>query len=210
MKQLYIVGAGGFGREVFNWLEDLEANGNEWEVIGFLDDDSTALDGFNYPKSVVGGIGDHKPEPNNVYVCGIGSQSYKRTVCEALKSKGANFISVVHPSAKIGRNVKLGSGVVLCPRVTLTCDIEVGSMSMINCHTSVGHDAKIEDWVTISAHCDLTGHTRVGEGAFLGSGSRLIPGTKVGAGAIVGAGSVVIRKVPEGVSVFGNPARIFN
>jgi sugar O-acyltransferase (sialic acid O-acetyltransferase NeuD family) len=210
MKHLYIVGAGGFGREVYNWLEDLEAAGQAWQLQGFLDDDVSALDGFDYPHSVVGSITDHEPKDDNLYVCGIGSQGVKRKVCEALKSRGANFMTVVHPSVKMGRNVQLGEGVVLCPRVTLTCDIKVGAMAMINCHTTIGHDARLGAWVTISANCDLTGYTEAGEGAYFGSGARVIPGKKVGAGAVVGAGSVVIRDVPEGVSVFGNPARIFN
>ena len=210
MKHLYIVGAGGFGRELYNWLEDLEAAGKEWQLGGFLDDDLSALDGFSYPHAVVGSIAEHQPREDDLYVCGIGSQRIKRKVCEALQSKGANFITVVHPSVKMGRNVRLGEGVVLCPRVTLTCDIEVGAMTMVNCHTTVGHDVRIGAWATISANCDLTGHTEIGEAAYFGSGARVIPGKKVGARAVVGAGSVVIRDVPEGVSVFGNPARIFN
>ena len=83
-------------------------------------------------------------------------------------------------------------------------------MTMANCHTTIGHDVRIGAWATISANCDLTGHTEIGEAAYFGSGARVIPGKKVGARAVVGAGSVVIRDVPEGVSVFGNPARIFN
>lgn len=210
MKDLYIVGAGGFGRELYNWMGGLEAVGKEWQVRGFLDDDAGALDGYDYPKHVIGSITEHEPREEDVYVCGIGSQQHKRKVCEALKSRGAHFISVIHPTVIMGRNVQLGEGVVLCPRVTLTCDIEVGAMAMINCHTSIGHDVRIGDWVTISANCDLTGYTEAGEGAYFGSGARVIPGKMVGARAIVGAGSVVIRDVPEGVSVFGNPARVFS
>lgn len=206
---VYIVGAGGFGREVYAWLLDVIDSGQDWEVAGFLDDNTGALDGFNYPVSVVGTVSEHVVQSGAWYVCGIGAVKTKRRVCQPLLEAGARFLTVVHPSAVLGPNVVLGAGVVICPQVTLTCDIEIGAMSMVNCNASAGHDAKIGPWVTVSAHCDLTGHTRVDEGAFLGSRVTVIPGKHVGAGAVVGAGSVVIRNVQAGDSVFGNPARTF-
>jgi acetyltransferase-like isoleucine patch superfamily enzyme len=36
----------------------------------------------------------------------------------------------------------------------------------------------------------------------------ILPGLTIGAKAMVGAGAVVIRSVPEGAIVVGNPARI--
>lgn len=211
-KRLYIVGAGGFGREVFAWLQDCVCShgtaGVDWELVGFLDDDAGALDGFEYPYAVVGALSDFTVEPDQLFVCGIGAVAVKRRVCAALLAQGAEFMQVVHGSAIVGPNVRIGAGAVICPRVTLTCDVEVGSMAMVNCHSTLGHDARLGAWTTVSAHCDLTGYTRVGEGVFLGSGARIIPGKSVGDGATVGAGSVVIRAVPEGVTVFGNPARV--
>ena len=208
MKDLYIVGAGGFGREVYGWLRDM-GDSSDWKFSGFLDDNSEALKGFNYNTDVVAPINSHKVKPSQLFVCGIGDVQTKIKLCQPLLDQGAQFLTVVHPTAIVGNNVHMGQGVVLCPGVILTCDIEVGDMVMINCNSSVGHDVSIGDWSTVSAHCDLTGNTKLGRGVFIGSGARVIPSKSVGTGAIVGAGSVVIRSVAAGQKVFGNPARVF-
>ena len=208
MKDLYIVGAGGFGREVYTWLHAMDAS-SDWRFSGFLDDNATALGGLNYDKGVVAPISDFAVEPSQVFVCGIGGVSAKIKLCQPLIDQGARFLTIVHPTAVIGRNVQLGQGVVLCPGAILTCDIKIGAMTMINCCSSVGHDATIGDWCTISAHCDLTGHTKLGRGVFMGSGAKVVPGKSIGDDALIGAGSVVIQSVAAGQQVFGNPARLF-
>jgi sugar O-acyltransferase (sialic acid O-acetyltransferase NeuD family) len=209
MKDLYIVGAGGFGREVYAWLLDLPECNVEWKICGFLDDNLQALDGFKYAPGVVARVSDFQPASNDLFVCAIGARAHKRRVCEGLKDRGATFYTVVHPTAIVGANVSLGAGVVLCPRVSVTCDVEIAEMAMLNLHCTVGHDVRIGAWSTISAQCDLTGFVQLGEDTFLGSGVRVIPGKRIGDGAVVGAGSVVIRHVRPGQKVFGNPAREF-
>jgi sugar O-acyltransferase (sialic acid O-acetyltransferase NeuD family) len=210
MKKLIIVGAGGFGREVYAWATAHPDCGTQWEVHGFLDDNDAALDGFNYPVGIVGQVGDYSPQSDELFICAIGAPSIKRVVCEKLIGRSAEFMGLVHPSATIGPNVNIGRGVVICPQVVLTADITIGNFAAINCHSSAGHDVMIGDWATLSGHCDVTGYVEVGEGAFLGSGARILPGKSVGAGALVGAGSVVIRSVAAGQKVFGNPARKFD
>ncbi len=207
MKDLYIVGAGGFGREVYGWLYDM-GGVSGWKFSGFLDDNSEALKGFDYDKGVVARISDFKVKSSQLFVCGIGDVQTKIKLCQPLLDQGAEFLTVIHPTAVVGKNVCLGHGVVLCPGVILTCDVDIGAMTMINCQSSVGHDVSIGDWCTVSAHCDLTGHTKLGRGVFMGSGARVIPGKSVGDHAVVGAGSVVIRSVVAGTTVFGNPARL--
>lgn len=208
-KKLYIVGAGGFGREVYGWLQDEASLLAEYDLIGFLDDDCDALKDFDVGHEVVGEISDFEFDENSFFICGIGTVEWKKKLCQPLVAAGARFLTLIHPTALIGRNVTLGDGAVICPWVTLTCDLSVGSMSLINCHSSAGHDVRVGSWCTISGHCDLTGGTIIEDEVFLGSGVRVIPYKTVGAGATVGAGSVVIRDVPSHTRVFGNPAREF-
>lgn len=207
MANIYIVGAGGFARELYCWLHDEQQVLQQFAFSGFLDDDALALAAFNYPLGVVGSITGHVPEVGDVYLCGVGAPELKRKLCSILIARGARFLTLVHPSSVIGKNVMLGHGVVICPQVTLTCDIVIGEMAMINCHSTVGHDACVGAWSTISAHCDITGYTQLGNSVFMGSGARIIPGKCVGNNVRIGAGSVVIRKIAAGHSVFGNPAR---
>lgn len=209
MRKLLIVGAGGFGRELYGWLRHHPENERTWEIGGFLDDNPAALDAADYPPGIVGGISGHLPETNELFVCGIGQPRLKEGLCQDLVRKSAEFLTFVHPSVLLGPHVRLGKGVVLCPRVTLTTQVAVGDFVVVNCHSSAGHDVRMGAWSTISGHCDLTGHVRLGERVFVGSGARVLPGKSVGDGAVVGAGSVVLRNVPDKARVFGNPARPF-
>lgn len=209
MKRVIIVGAGGFGREVYSWAQEHPDNGRAWEVIGFLDDNRKALDAFNYGTPILGTIAEHQPAADEQFLCGIGTPEVKRAACQQLLNRGAEFLTLVHPSVVLGKNVQLAQGVVICPGVVLTCDIQVGDFAMINCSSSAGHDVRIGDWATVSAHCDLTGGTALGEMAFMGSGARILPGKTVGPRALIGAGSVVLGNVPADSKVFGNPARAF-
>ncbi|GAB4286863.1 MAG TPA: hypothetical protein DIU37_06105 [Opitutae bacterium] len=209
MKDLIIVGAGGFGREVYAWAKQCSEYGVEWSIKGFLDDRKDALDPYDYPVGIVGGIEGYKPAPNDVFVCALGLIAPKKSVCTSLLERGATFITLIHPTAVIGDHVQIGEGSVICPYVILTCDIHLGKFVTVNCHTSIGHDVEVGDWCTLSCHCDVTGFCKVGEGVYFGSHVSLIPNRKIGPYATLGAGSVVINTIKEQSSVFGVPAKRF-
>ena len=107
MKNIVIVGAGGFGREVFNHAEDCIRVGADWKIKGFIDDNLKALDNYDYPQKVIGTIKEYIPEENDFFICAIGSPKTKKIVVGALLQRGAKFEKLIHPSVKIGRNVKI-------------------------------------------------------------------------------------------------------
>ncbi len=208
MQRVLIIGAGGFGREVYFWLSQHPDNARRWQIGGFIDDRLDALAGHDFPIKVISTVDGYRPEPDDLLVCGIGLTKPKQIVCEQLKHRGGRFMQFIHPTAIIGGKVEMGEGVVICPGVILTCCIKLGDFVMLNVGATVGHDAEIGNFTTLSAHCDVTGHCQVGAGVFMGSRASLVPGTRVGDEAVVGAGAVVISRVAARKTVFGNPAKV--
>lgn len=206
MKSVYIVGAGGLGREVYDWMQEALDFRKEYRFAGFLDDNRAALQGFALEASITP-LKEYRYQEEDYLICGIGNPQLKYKLCQPLVEAGAKFLTLIHPSAKVGARSEIGMGSVICPQVVVTCDVHVGAFVLLNLTTTVGHDAKIGDWSTVSAHCDITGSVQLGTSVFMGSGARVIPKKRVGASATLGAGAVVIRDVSEGCSVFGNPAR---
>lgn len=207
LDRVLIVGAGGLGREMYSFAERHPDCGVRWILEGFLDDNPAALAGRGHPAKVVGSIQDYQPQPGEILLHGLGSPSARAQCVTLLSARGARFLTLVHPTAQIGRNVHLGEGVVLLAWVVLTCDIEVGDHTVFLSFSGSGHDARIGDCCQISCGCDIMGFVRLGSRVLMGSGARVLPKIEVGDDAIVGSGSVVMNRVKPGTTVFGQPAR---
>jgi putative colanic acid biosynthesis acetyltransferase WcaF len=54
----------------------------------------------------------------------------------------------------------------------------------------------------------MTGPVIIGENAWVAAEAFIGPGVTLGAGAVAGARAVVVRDVPPGAVVVGNPARL--
>jgi sugar O-acyltransferase (sialic acid O-acetyltransferase NeuD family) len=206
-KRLLIVGAGGFGREVLAWALAVPADARDWEIGGFLDANTRALDPHPCDYRIVGDPASYEPRPEDVFVPAIANPAIKLQLCRGLRARGAVFTTLVHPSVIIGPACRIGEGCVLCARVVLTTNVTLGDFVTINVGTGCGHDTVLGDGTTISSFADVTGAVRLGEGVFLGSHAVIFPRVEVGEFAVVGAGSAVLRKVPPRATVMGVPAK---
>lgn len=206
MKNLVIIGAGGFGREMFAAAREAVGFGTEFTVAGFLDDNPNALDRFESYPPILGSLADYEIKENDVFITALGSVSTRKKCVEAIEARGGRFISVVHRTAIVGPNVEIGEGSFLAPNTTLTADVKVGRHSCVFHNSSVGHDSILGDFTHVYAQCAIGGAVVMEEGSVVYPGSVVTPRRKIGAWSVVGALSAVFTDVPAGVTVFGNPA----
>lgn len=207
-KKIIIVGAGGMGREVLQWIKDINKVSHEWDIIGFIDDNTDALDGKECDYSVIGRISDWEVKDDEYFVMGIAGPAAKEMVADSLKSRGAKFATLIHPRARIGEFNEIGEGTVIYPDASMSVNVKVGNFVTL-LGSTVGHDAVIEDYVSIMGNCNINGNVRVGRSAFLGCQTVTVPGRKIGEKAYVSAGSVVMTNVRANTKVMGNPAKRF-
>ena len=207
MKQLIIIGAGGFGREVLAWARQSLGCGEAWTVKGFLDDNIEAIAGLHVPAPWLGRIEDHQPAADEVFVCAMGVPAIKRRCFECIEARGGQFITLIHRTAVVGDQVKLGAGVILCPYAVVSGYNVIGKGVVVNMHATVDHDANVGDWTQINCHCDVTAGVQVGSEVWFSSHVAVAPRLKIGDRAYLGIGSAILRDVEADTKVFGLPAR---
>lgn len=200
MKRLVIIGARAMARETCTYAREAGL-----EVKGFLDskiDALTVCDG--YP-AILSSVEDYRVQSGDVFVCALGDPRWKKKYVSLIRSKGGEFVNVIHPSAYIGQNVKMGVGCIICPHVTITNDTELGNHVIVNINSSLNHDGSYGDWVTVSPGCHIAGRCTIGRSVFLGVGTTIIPDVRLGDGVFVAAGAVVTKSFDSG-RIMGVPA----
>lgn len=210
MKELYIIGAGGFGREVAWLTERINSIEYTWQLRGFLDDDQKKhgmLEG-NYP--IIGSCEFLKHINEEVWVvCAVGAADVRKRIIEKVQQhNNVKFATLIDPSVLCSSSVTVGEGSVICAGTILTVDITIGKHVIINLDCTIGHDAEIEDFVTIYPSVNVSGCATVGQESELGTGAQIIQGKKIGKETILGAGAVVVKDLPDRCTAVGIPAQV--
>lgn len=208
MKDLIIAGAGGFGREALYLAKILNDIEPRWNIKGFINDIPDALDGVRSSHSIIGTIKDWQPSENEVFVMGISSPEGKEKVAGVLRSKGAHFVTLIHPFAIVADYVTLGEGCIINGRSSIGDNAVLGDFVNL-AGSMVGQDAVIGDFSTVTGYANIT-NAQLGKRVFVGSHAVIMNKRKIGDGAYVCAGSIVFNNVKAGIKVFGNPAKKFD
>jgi sugar O-acyltransferase (sialic acid O-acetyltransferase NeuD family) len=180
----------------------------DWSLCGFLHSPTqpSPLTGFPSAYEVVGEWETFPLSCEDYVLLGVGDPVWKERIWNKLQGR-VTFFTYVAPNATIGKFNVIGEGSIICPNCSVTTNVRIGKGVTVNNGTNLGHDVKIEDFTSIMGKVTLTGGVRVGVKAYIGAAATVISQKVIGDGATVGAGSVVIRNVPAGITVFGNPAK---
>lgn len=198
MAPLVIAGAGGLGREMAAWIALCFP---QVPLLGFIDDTRPA-------DEVLGPIRGHAPLPGARYLVAIGNGAGRAEVADTLLAQGCMLASYVSPSAMLCQAMTGARHLNIGGQCIVSNDVRVGEHVLIQSFACIGHDAGIGRGATIGTRAFVGGGASIGELATVHTGAIVLPKLRVGDHATVGAGAVVTRNVPDGATVFGNPARI--
>lgn len=207
MKNLLIIGARGYGREVFNIAQGAHGYGETFKIKGFLDNNKNALKGFdNYPE-IISSVEDYQIGKDDVFVCALGDVSYKKKYIQIILEKGGDFFTLIHKSAFVGLNTKIGKGCIVAYDAHISCDVQVKDFVTVMTGAIIGHDAHIGTWSSLGVRTFIGGMTSVSEGVTIHTGAIILPKKQIESDSVIAAGAVVFRNVKQGTTVIGNPAK---
>lgn len=205
---IYIIGAGGHGRELRSYLRDLRRAGFRVELHGYLDDGLAA--GWHGKLHVLGTI-DGFDELTGLYITAVGSNTLRKEIVERITARYGAALrpwTLVHPRSYVGEEIKIGEGTCIAPGVIINAEAQIGDHCIINVNASISHDCIINNFVNINPGATVCGTVTIGEGGFIGAGAVVKERVSIGAWSIVGAGAVVVRDIPPNVTATGVPARV--
>lgn len=203
MRDLVIVGAGGFARET------AAAAGPAWNVLGFVDDDPALPGTTRSGLPILGPVGGVAGMAASVVVCVGNPRNYaaRKRIVERLGLPAGRYATVLHPSVVVGAGSEVGPGSVLLAGAVLTADVTVGSHVAVMPQAVLTHDDRVADYATVASGVRLGGGAVLETGAYVGAGALIREGVTVGAWSLIGMGSVVLTDVPSEEIWVGSPAR---
>ena len=202
MKSIAIMGASGHCKVVAEIALE-----NGYDNIVFVDLNPTIDMLGEYP------VADEDTDLDNFinekydFIVGIGDAKTRRKVQEKLISKGANVVTLVHPSAVIAYDAKIGVGTVVMAGAVVNPGTTVGDGVIINTCASVDHDNMIGDYAHISVGAHTAGTVAIGDNTWLGIGAVVSNNLSICSNCVIGAGAVVVKNIIKEGTYVGVPAK---
>lgn len=203
MKTIAILGAGGFAREAYFHLQH-----SDYGQFIFVDD-ASPLQELKLNGTILPVVKDWKfaAYSDCTFIIGVGKPSAKAAmVSKALAAGLKPAPTFIHPRALV-QDAEVGHGGIITPGCLVTTNVKIGNYVLVNLNSTVGHDAVVEDFVTINPGCHISGNTIVGTGVLLGTGTAIRESTTIAASATTGAQAAVVSHLTEPLTYVGVPAK---
>jgi acetyltransferase-like isoleucine patch superfamily enzyme len=180
----YILGNGGFAREIFEqiFLRNHKTNFGGFIVLNndkpFVIDNDGSYE-FTYPS-------------NSCFVLGTGSKKWRKMLIEHFKHhyplSSTYFPTFVAEDAHISKISTIGIGNVFCSFSMTNADALVGDFNCFNIYSTISHDCKMGNNNILSPYAGIMGYCSIGNNNFLGTHSTIVPKVIIGNDNTISAG----------------------
>lgn len=208
MKDIVVIGSGGFSKQVIEIIEKINMINLEYKILGLIDDDKKR-NGKNVlgyevigDTSYVNRISQHK----EIYgVIAIGDGGVRKQISDKLKY--IYWENLIHPNSVVSQYGEIGEGNIICAGAVVNPDFYIGNHSHINIGTTLGHDVSLFDYVTVMPGARISGNVNLKSNSIVGTGSTIIQGLIIEENVVIGAGAVVTKNTESNCLYVGLPAK---
>lgn len=204
MKNLIIVGAGGFAKEIYGYIKNDIKKGLLKDIVikGFLVDFLDDHKKLNVDEPYLGKIRDYASFANDFLIVAIGENPGREKIVNMLEDKRVQFYTYIHSSACIDFSARIGKGVIICPNAMVNANALVSDFSVLNIYSSIAHDVVIGQNSILSPYATLNGCVEAGKNLFMGTRSTILPKIKVGDNCTISAGTIVSKAMKNNTLAF--------
>jgi sugar O-acyltransferase (sialic acid O-acetyltransferase NeuD family) len=208
MQNIVIFGASGHGSVV---LDCIEKEG-KYKIVGFIDSfkkKGSKQNGYE----ILGSEYDlpYLVDKHNLFggVVAIGDNWIRQVVVKKITRilPQFTFISTIHPSAILGMDVRIGSGVVILPGVIINSNSKVSDHCILNTYASLDHDGVMQEFSSLAPRVCTGGNLNLGKFSSVCLGTQVIENISIGQHSVIGAGSLVLRNVESFTLSYGTPSQ---
>lgn len=195
-----------------NGLEALGCLGDQYELVGFIDD-TPEKQGKNKMGFEVFGREALQKYPKAKVLAVPGSPSsytIRKKIIGDLQVPEERYAQVIHPKASVSPLAQLGHNVLIMAGVVITSNAVIGDHVCILPNSVVHHDSSVGNYTLIGSNVTVAGNTAIGQHCYIGSGTSVINNISIGSNTLVGMGTNVIKTLPEHVKAVGNPAKLIH
>ncbi len=205
-QDLIIVGAGGFGRELLEMLADVFPV-ERFHFKGFLARDASDLRSHGIEADVLGDPEDYQPTSNDRFLLAIGDIDARRRTVESIQSRGGQFVSFVHPLARVAATATIGPGAVIYPFAVVSNQSSLADYVHLNYYASVGHDCRVGRYCLLAPYGTLNGCVTLEDEVYISTHGTVAPGRTMHYRSKLSANSACMRDAAANSLVFGVPGK---
>lgn len=214
MEDIYILGSGGFAKEVLFLIEEINNSTQQlkYNFKGFVNTEEGECKVGNktysiYSESYILGL-----QSSIHLVIGVGNPNLcKKIINKFITKSNVIFPNLIHPNFTAKKDsIVLGSGNIITSGCIFTVDIKIESFNVFNLNVTVGHDTKIGSYNVINPGVNISGSVEVGHLNLLGTNATVLQNITIGDNSLLGAGAVLTKNLESYKTAVGIPAKTIN